>query len=288
MIWIMTAVIALVLFYAFVIEPNMIQLRRKTIELNGYAMQTLQVLHLSDMHFFAGQETRKDFMLRLADEVQPDLIFITGDLVDDDSGIGLCLEALKPFRAKYGIYGVLGNHDHFYVRFRDVFHFGESYLKQKRKPNDTQRLLAGLDDLGIRILHNERVRLAMEHGELTIAGLDDPYLRRDDIPKTFAGYQKNGPCLALSHTPDPYKELIGAGADIIFCGHTHGGQIRLPFWGPIVTRTTAPRRMVSGLHRVEDAFIHITTGLGSGKFTYLRFLCHPEVTIFTISFISKE
>lgn len=288
MIWVAAVCLAIFLFYAFVIEPRMIQVRRKTIELSGFAMQPLEVLHLSDLHFFEGEESRKNFLTRLAEKVQPDFIFITGDMVDDDSGINLCLEALKSFRTRYGIYGVLGNHDHFYVRFRDIFHYGESYLKQKRKPNNTGRLLAGLDDLGIKILHNERIRIEIDGCELTIAGLDDPYLRRDDISKTFAEYQKNGPCFVLSHTPDPYKELIASGADVIFCGHTHGGQIRLPFWGPIVTRTSAPRRMVSGLHRVEDAFVHITTGLGSGKFSYPRFMCLPEVTIFTISFISKE
>jgi uncharacterized protein len=285
--WIeMTAGFAGLAAYSFLVEPRVIRQRKKMVTLSNYEQETLTILHLSDFHFFEGQHFRRRYIQKLGTQVEPDFIFITGDLIDDDSGIDLCLDALAHLRARHGIFAVLGNHDYSFVRFRDIFHKAGSIIKRKRKSNDTARLLQGLQDIGIVVLQNERKQIQLPRGGITIAGLDDPYLRRDDISKTFDGYQKNGPCFVLSHTPDPYLDLIEQGADMIFSGHTHGGQIRIPLLGPLVTRTTAPRHFVSGLSRVNGSLVYNTTGLGSSRMSYLRLFCLPEITMFTVRFSS--
>ncbi|MBD3265872.1 hypothetical protein GF373_04315 [bacterium] len=276
--------IAGISFYSFCVEPRMFRQRKKQIHLPGYDLPPLHILHLSDFHFYRGKTIRKRFLQTLADQSKPDLILITGDLIDDDTGIDLCLESLRPFRAKYGIYCVFGNHDYFFVRFRDIFHKAGSYIKRARLPNNTARLEQGLHKLGIPVLRNERLELNIEGHPLTLAGLDDPYLFKDDIEKTFAGYKKSGPCLVLSHTPDRYAELREKGADILFSGHTHGGQIRFPFFGPLVTRTTAPRHLVYGLTHLDGLYVYNTSGVGNSRFCYPRLLCPPEVTYFDVRF----
>lgn len=276
------------LFYSFFIEPRLFRLKQHTVTLPGISRAPLRILHLSDLHFFKGQHARRAYLHRLAQELSTlDFLFITGDLIDDDSGIDLCLDALQPFQSQYGGYAVLGNHDHSFVRLRDVFHNAGSYIKRPRSPNNTTRLIQGLAGIGVTVLRNERCTVPVGEGKITIAGLDDPYLRKADVAKTFAGYTKNEPCLALSHTPDPYPALIEAGADMIFTGHTHGGQIRVPLLGPVITRTTAPRHVVHGLTRHQHAWLYNTCGLGSSRNSYPRFACRPEATLFTLEWNNK-
>lgn len=273
--------------YGWHIEPRRFQLRCRDIELPGYRLPPLTVLQLSDFHFFNGMEYRRDYLRRLAENVQPDLIFITGDLIDDNSGIDLALEAVSPFRAKHGVYCVLGNHDHVHVSFRHMFHSTGSLPESAHEPNDITRLVSGLRELGVTVLRNERIETTIGATSLTIAGIDDPYLRKDDIPKTFAGWVKRGPCLALAHAPERYVELAEAGVDAVFCGHTHGGQIRLPGYGPIITRSHAPRRFVDGLTRENGTVYHTSRGLGSSRYSRPRLFCPPEAHLITLRFNSQ-
>ncbi len=277
------AAIGVAVFSLF-IEPRRFQVHKQTIELAGPELRPLDVLHLSDLHFYRGRTARKHFLNRLADQPM-DLIFITGDLIDDDSGIDLCLEALRAFHSRYGIYCVLGNHDYVHITVRDLFHrTGAPPRARGRRPNNIERLKNELEDMGIQVLQNERREIIIDDIPVTIAGVDDPYLYRDDIPKTFSNYEKKGPCFVLIHTPDRYQELSELGADMVFSGHTHGGQVCAPFLGPIITRTTAPRKFVSGLVRMNGTLFHTTKGVGSGRLTRPRFLCPPEVTFFKIKF----
>ncbi|MDP8245419.1 MAG: metallophosphoesterase [Candidatus Hinthialibacter antarcticus] len=284
MMWLSTA--AAVVFglsvYGWFIEPRRFRTRTLRVELAGPNVRPLKLLHLSDFHFFKGQTHRRDALHRLAQN-QYDLIFITGDMIDDDSGIDLCVEALKPFQAKYGVYAVMGNHD--YVLFRgDDFIPGFSN-KNTWKYNDADRLIAGLQSIGVKVLVNERVDIEVDGERIIIAGLDDPFLKRADVAKTFDGYDASLPCLALAHAPEVYDQIAATGADMAFCGHTHGGQICAPFWGPIVTRTQAPRAFAAGLTRLNGMTHFTTNGFGSSRVTRPRFLCPPEAVVFEICFV---
>lgn len=273
--------------YSFLVEPYRYQLRHYELELMGPALPWLKVLHLSDFHFYKGQERRRDFLHRLAEETY-DFVFITGDLIDNDSGIALCHEALRPLKAKYGIYSVLGNHDYTHVQWHHIFHrTGGAVESMLRRQNDVPRLIDGLREMGIVVLCNQRREVEMKGGAITVAGVDDPYLQKDDVEETFRGYEKNKPCFVLIHTPDRYQELAEKGAEMVFCGHTHGGQVRMPFVGPVITRTLAPRKFAGGLVRVNGTYYHTSKGLGSGPLTRPRFLCPPEVNLFTIRFTPK-
>lgn len=285
MFWlIVVLVIAGPLVYSLWIEPRRIRIRKRRIDLQGPPMRPLEILHLSDLHFNPGQVAQKNIIQRIA-EVPVDLVFITGDFIDGTDGIEPCLEILRPLRARYGIFCVLGNHDYYRTSWRNLMHrTGDTRIFKRMERNDIDRLVAGLKDLGITVLRNERKTVTIENHSITIAGLDDPYTERGDIGKTFDRYTKNGPCLVLSHAPEPYKQLADLGADLVFCGHTHGGQIRIPFFGALITRTLAPRPLAYGLNRIDQTLIYTTSGMGTSHITPPRFLCPPEVNFFTIHF----
>lgn len=274
--------------YSWFVEPQRYRIRHHALSIKGSLSTPLRILQISDFHFYRGQLGRKRFLARLA-QIEVDLIFITGDLIDNNSGIDLCLESLKPLKAKYGIYCVLGNHDYVHVSFRHLFHRTGTPVEQLGYTyNDTERLVSGLMEMGIHVLRNERRNVFIEGGEITIAGIDDPYLKRDDIPAVFKDFDKQHPCFVLIHAPDRYQQLMEVGADMVFSGHTHGGQVCIPFWGPLITRSRAPRQYSSGLTRVNGTIFHTTRGIGSSRLTRPRFFCPPEVNLFEISFIPNQ
>ncbi len=274
--------------YSWFVEPQRYRIRHHALWIKGSIPTPLRILQISDFHFYRGQLGRKRFLARLA-QIEADLIFITGDLIDNNSGIDLCLEALKPLKAKHGIYCVLGNHDYVHVCFRHLFHrTGTPVEHLGYTYNDTEGLVSGLMDMGIHVLRNERRKVCVEGGEITIVGIDDPYLKRDDIPAAFKDFDQQNPCFVLIHAPDRYQQLMEVGADMVFSGHTHGGQVCIPFWGPLITRSRAPRQYSYGLTRVNGTIFHTTRGIGSSRLTRPRFFCPPEVNLFEISFIPNQ
>jgi uncharacterized protein len=172
-----------------------------------------------------------------------------------------------------------------HIRLRSLFHrTGTSVYDLYHEYNDVERLAAELRQLGIVVLSNERRTVLADGCPVTIAGVDDPYTEHDNIPATFEDYRREGPCFVLVHTPDRYMELAEVGADMVFCGHTHGGQICAPFYGPIMTRSLAPRQMAYGLNSWNGTMFYTTRGVGSSRLSRPRFLCRPEVNYFEFHF----
>lgn len=274
--------------YSWFIEPRWRKIFHHSIPLEKQNLPPLKVLHISDFHFYRGAEERKRFLQSLAG-CEMDFIFITGDFIDNNPGIDICIEALRPLKARYGVYAVLGNHDYVHIKWRNWFHrTGSLVYDLCHEFNDVERLTAELKKIGIRVLRNEREVVEINGVSVTIAGVDDPYTRRDDIPQTFGGYVKNGPCFVLIHTPDRYRELAEYHADMVFSGHTHGGQVCLPFWGPIITRSLAPRYMAYGLNDLNGTKYYTTRGVGSSRWSRPRFLCRPEINYFEFLFADEK
>jgi predicted MPP superfamily phosphohydrolase len=159
------------------------------------------------------------------------------------------------------------------------------FLRRKRigtRRNPTERLRAGLLDEGWTDLTN--LTLFAEIGQMRwqITGLDDPYLRREDrsllVRSSSAEF-----ALCVVHDPAPYADIARAGFDLVVSGHTHGGQVRLPFLGAVVTNSELPRRYARGLHRIDRTWLFVSPGLGTGKYAPFRFLCPPEASILELS-----
>ena len=244
---------------------------------------SLTVLHLSDLHFVVGDERKARFVASLP---RADVCVVTGDILGEPAAVEDSVEALRPVRGRVASYFVLGSND--YYAPQPLNYFG--YFRKRRRHRTGRRSRAGdlrsrLESDGWVYLANRKAALSKDGLSVEVAGLDDPHIERHDLRVAIRAHP-GSLGLAVVHSPDPVPELVGMGYDLVLCGHTHGGQVRLPFVGAIVTNSTIPRRLCTGLSRFGRSYLHVSPGLGTSKFAPFRFLCRPEATL--IELIPRE
>jgi len=260
-------------------EPRRYRLVTRDITVGGRAPE-LSVLHLSDLHMMFRSEPLQAFLAQLPDQLAtaPDIIVATGDLIEDNGGIEPAVDALCSLEARLGRFYVLGSHDYYQSKFR----FPPSYLSGPReplrtRPADTARLETGLQDKGWRALTNRAEIIEVAGGTIRVAGVDDPFLDRH----TTAHIRRaptDALAIGLTHSPDVVSEFLLAGFELVLAGHTHGGQLRLPFGAP-VTNCSLPSALAGGLHRIGDGWLHVSPGLGTSRFAPVRLGSRPEATL---------
>ena len=250
-----------------------------------------------------------------------DLLIHTGDFLHYDAGMENVLALLDVLpKPRLGAFGVLGNHDYAVYNMSKAVSYTwgnfvakESRLAESPPPyrqisrrestrrylrfalhllhnridgeptgtNDVPRLHYELERHGMQMLHNRSVRLAGEQLDIVLAGVDDLQEGHPDLAAAFAGVNADAPLLLLSHNPDILQARAAHRADLVLAGHTHGGQIVLPFLGAAHTQSDMLRRAeASGYLRVGDTQIYINRGLGEG--IPLRFGAPPHLTLITL------
>lgn len=261
--------------YGVLIEPYRLRVRRvrlpcASLPASGSA---IRVLHITDLHLRAGDSRRVRMLHRLG-SLQPDLLLLTGDLIhggrDPEAELETVLAALAPIHATYGAYAVLGNHDH--VRRHRI----QGWFGEPLRFHDTTRLVDRLESQGIHVLNNTHENPTVRGQPLTLVGVDDPFYWRDDIRRATAGAPRDTTRLLLAHTPDIVRNLGDERFDLILCGHTHGGQVRLAenvVWHTN-TRERLPRN--AGLMRVGAHLVYCSAGVGVSVLP-IRLNCPPEV-----------
>lgn len=278
--WIVVAILAvgaLCVAYGALVERRWYRLVRYRVPiLPTGGPEELTVLHLSDLHV-----TRRSGGLRRFLEGLPgaDMTVVTGDIVGEPEAVEAAARALRAVRGRVASYFVLGSNDYFVPRPLNYFrYFRKGSTLRRARRGRAPELIALLATDGWIHLRNVRTVAAMDGLGVEVLGLDDPHIGRQDLrvaprrhPERFG--------FAVSHSPDPAPELAALGYDLMVFGHTHGGQVRMPFVGALVTNSHVPRRMASGLVRLGDAYAHISPGLGTSKYAPFRFLCRPEATL---------
>ena len=195
---------------------------------------------------------------------EPDLILLGGDFVTWERHIPLMAEVLlSGLDAPDGVYAVLGNHDYW---------------------ANADGVVAAMTARGVRFVINRSVALRRGADTIFLAGIDELYRGNPDLDAAFALVDPRMPCLGLSHHPDVIDLLVekhrDRRVDLLVCGHTHGGQIRVPFFGSIVVPSKHEARYASGFHREERVLMYVSRGIGA--IPPLRILCKPEVATFTL------
>ena len=265
-----------------VAEPYWLKLAERSL-VTGHQGSTLTVLHLSDSHLTVGDKRLKAWIGRLPEMLGeiPDLILGTGDFIDNDSGIEPLLDAFSPLEARLGKFYVLGSHDYFQARFHvrsfKKYFTGDSTVTRAPRA-DTDRLERGLQSQGWIPLTNRSESVESSFGSVRLAGVDDPYLKRHTTGH-ISRAAEDVLSIGLVHAPDVVAEYLLAGFDLVVGGHTHGGQVRVPFYGALVTNCNLPLGLAGGLHRVGEGWLHVSPGLGQGRYTPIRFNCRPEATL---------
>jgi uncharacterized protein len=253
---------------------------------------SVTILHLSDTHMTASKPKMVGFLEHLPDTLGevPDLVIATGDMIDDDSGIDPLVKSLSGIRAKLGRFYVLGSHDYFQSTVRGFLHGFKKFFSGPRQPlrikrADVGRLEEGLRSDGWVALGNTTEFVTTGAGRIRLTGMDDPFLDRhrlDHVVRT----PDDVLALGVLHTPEWLSLWANEGYDLVLAGHTHGGQVRVPFVGALVTNCSLPAALARGLHKVGNTWVHVSPGLGTSKFSRIRFLCRPEVTLLKLGPVS--
>ena len=266
------------------LEPYRYRLNRHEMAV-AWGGPALDVLHLSDTHFAPGDRKLRTFLRDLPRELgtTPDLVIATGDMIEGDEAIAPLLEALAPIQGRLGRFYVLGSHDYFvssgpsYTKYFS----GEKTVRRARH-TDSDRLEAGLQEQGWVSLSNRKVRVDTEGHRIQLSGVDDPYLKRHDLAHV-ARASDDELAIGLMHAPDVVSEWALNGFDLVLAGHTHAGQVRVPGIGAIVTNCSLPSALAGGLSRVGETWLHVSPGLGTGKYSPIRFLAPPEATLLRLA-----
>jgi predicted MPP superfamily phosphohydrolase len=268
--------------YGVLVERDWYRLRRQRVEALEPGQPPLTVLHLSDLHLTAADRRRMAFLERLAGE-PVDLVVLTGDMLGEPDALGPVLDVLGRFRPRLGAVAVLGSNDYWAPRFRNPLSYFLGPSSRRRRSsgrNPWRELIEGLRARGWTVLSNDRGRL----DDIELAGMDDPHIRRDD---PAVAVPPNGQVrLRLGVVHSPYRRALDAfernGYGLLLAGHTHGGQVRLPGVGALVTNCDLPREQVRGLSRWGSSWLHVSAGLGTSKYAPFRFACRPEASLLEV------
>jgi len=247
-------------------EPFMIAIERQEIYLRRLpkALDGFRVVHLSDLHYGPLVDPRHlERAIAIANDLRPDLLALTGDYISQERAYAApCAELVGHLQARCGVYGVLGNHDHW----------------------TDAKLIADLFSAeGIRMLVNEGVRIDARGEAFWLAGVDDTMVGLEDLPLSLAGARNEEFKLLLAHNPTILRRAARRDVDLVLSGHTHGGQVTLR---PEKNRSGRPRRrMLRGLGRRANTQIYVTRGLGTVVLP-IRYGCPPEVSLLELRCLS--
>ena len=286
-----TAAAAAGIGYAAVIERNWFALREFEVPLLPPGTSPLRVLHLSDVHLTPGRKRLMSW-IRSLDDLDPNVVVNTGDSIAHPQAIEPFLDALGPLLDRPGAF-VLGSND----LYAPEPHNPAKYLggpssrwnhRRKRTDLPWEKLCDDMTAAGWLDLNNQRGRMTVGGIDIALAGVHDAHIKKDRYEQV-AGRADQAAYLRLGvmHSPEPrlLDQFIADGYELLLAGHTHGGQLCLPFYGTLVTNCGIDRERARGLHRYPDggdAWLHVSAGLGTSPWAPVRFACRPEASLLTL------
>ncbi len=284
------------------VERNRFTLRRQVVPVLRPGARPLTVLHFSDLHMAPWQRAKQDWIRGLA-IYEPDLIVDTGDNLGHQQGNEGVEYALEPFRGVPGVF-VHGSNDYHGPVAKNPFTYFTGPSGKKHHPSnlDTDRLNSFFEGLGWLNLNNAARAMSIKGSRLEFLGVGDAHVGWDrlatlpgamDEMRENVGWQDESDGLdpvTIGLTHSPYQRVLNSlvtyGAELIFAGHTHGGQVCVPRYGALVTNCDIPREQVKGLslwkHASHVAYLNVSAGLGTSIYAPVRFACPPEATLMTL------
>ncbi|MGZ5378000.1 MAG: metallophosphoesterase [Mycobacterium sp.] len=271
--------------YASLIEPNAFAVREVTMPVLSPGSSPLKVLHISDIHMRPAQRRKQDWLRELA-RLEPDLVVNTGDNLSHPKAVPAVVQALGDLLGVPGVF-VFGSNDYFAPKPKNPLNYLTNPTRRLHgEPLPWQDLRAAFTERGW--LDMTHTRREFEVGGLLIAaaGVDDPHLKRDRY-ETIAGAANPAVNLrlGLTHSPEPrvLDRFSSDGYQLIMAGHTHGGQLCLPFYGAVVTNCDLDRSRAKGVSQWgAHTQLHVSAGIGTSPYAPVRFCCRPEATLLTL------
>ena len=275
MFWSSAAFAGGAVVYPTFIEPWRVQINHIPIRVPGLprSLDGFTIAHMTDLHRsrFVSAEYLTACVVK-ANALEPDLIVFTGDyltygrsrhgqLIYGASTDGAALvrdvaQCMGSARARYGVFASLGNHDHWF---------------------DAKLVTRTIEAAGIPVLRNAHAGIRVNGTTLPVVGLGDLWTEGVNLSRAFAGVDAPF-ALVLMHNPDGFEKPLQPGAQLILAGHTHGGQVNLPFIGPPIVPSQFGAKYAHGLFQKADAQMYVNRGLGL-IYPPVRFNCRPEIAV---------
>lgn len=268
---------ASVFYYARYTEPNLLRLQNVDIGAAAVSsdLEGIRIVQVSDIHLgrFYSLDKLQDLATRI-NGLKPDMIVFTGDLIDNfanDPVPGAIAPILSQMKAPLGKFAVYGNHD-----------------QGGGAKRPYARIMA---EGGFKLLVNDHETLSIGRSKLVVAGLDDFLLGSPDLNKTFFGIDRDAFVLLLAHEPDVADRLGKYPVDLQLSGHSHGGQVQLPGYGPLYTPPLA-RKYTEGLYTFHAGSrrplqLYVNRGIGTTRLPF-RLDSVPELTLITLKQTAKQ
>ncbi len=267
--------VVFIVVYAVFVEAFWVRLTRLRLECPRLPIEFegFTILQISDLHM-GNLGRRERGAHRAAYGLKPDITVLTGDLAFHDVAARDLMKIVRGAGAKEGTFAISGNSD-------------------VRHPVEWAAVKRVLTTEGVQLLENQHVVMERSGARIVVAGVDDPHTGLDDLPQALNGAPRDAFTLLLAHSPAIAVPAIEMGMDVVLSGHTHGGQLVLPFIGPLMTRSGHGKDLASGLFKgsklrriveVDPGItqLYISRGIGA-SFLPMRFLCPPEVTLIELA-----
>ena len=265
------------------LEPFFPVLRRATVPVLPRGAAPLRVLHVSDLHLLPRHGRRSTWLRGLA-ALQPDLVVSTGDHLSSAAAIPLLAASLGALTAD-GTPGffVPGNNDYYTPTRPSLVGYLKAGPPTRRGPDlPWGQAARALAVVGWTDLTHRRTTISVRGLPVTLTGTDDAHLKRDRYERVAGPVE--GFAVGVTHTPQ--RRVLDAfardGHGLLLAGHTHGGQLRLPAVGALVTNCDLDRSRARGLSRYGEAWLHVSAGMGTSPYAPVRLCCRPEATLLTL------
>lgn len=272
------------------IERHLYVIRRETVKILKPGNNPITVLHIGDIHLAPWQKRKARFVASLA-KLNPDLVINTGDNLGHKDSIGPMLTAMAGVLETPGVF-VNGSNDYYAPVLRNPLGYLAKPSERSEGPVlDTARLLAGFTSMGWLNLNNRSGTIQLGQTRIGFIGVDDAHDELDNLASIDAQAAAVGACdlmIGVSHAPylRVLEKMTGAGAQLIFAGHTHGGQVCVPGIGALTTNCDLPKKYAKGLSAWEfggkKMILNVVAGLGHSIYAPVRFFCRPEVRVITL------
>ena len=256
---------ALLASYPVFIERNIVQINKYRIPVPFLpnSFHGFRVVHLTDLHLgFLVSRSFIENVVKKANTLKPDLIVCTGDYVHAQNSvteIDIVWPIISKLKAKHGVYSILGNHDHW---------------------ADTERSLHWLETSGQSVRHTCKA-IYKGNERILIGGSGDFWEDKLNIDQAFSSSDEGDCRILLAHNPDTVDTQFSTPLSLVLSGHTHGGQVSLPFYGPPVL-PVRNKRYSSGLIETDNAMLFISKGIGWAIYP-VRFNCYPEIAVLELT-----
>jgi predicted MPP superfamily phosphohydrolase len=269
------------------VEAQAFKVRELDLALLPAGSESIRVLHISDLHITPAQ-TRKINWVRSLAKLEPDFVVGTGDFLAHQLAVPAVIEAINELLEIPGAF-VLGSNDYFAPKIKNplMYFSKDREIETTGIALPTSDLVDELADAGWLDLNNKQSITEINGVKFHFRGTDDPHIKRDDYAAVAGSFDAAAFAFGVTHAP--YRRVLQSfaadKADLVLAGHTHGGQICIPFYGALVTNCDLPLGQAKGYSTFGESRMpmHVSAGVGTSPFAQVRIACRPEATLITLS-----